>query len=77
MGGRLRDEEPTSPFFRPRDIYNDRQKLRFSSLGGNSATQTFIGHLQDSGLPYCIKYDEDDENKIQGVFWTYPWCQMM
>ena len=29
MGGFLRDEEPTSPFFRPRDIYNDRQKLRF------------------------------------------------
>ena len=58
--------------------YNvDRQKLRFSSLGAKTATQTFIDHLPKNDLAYYIKYDEDDENKIQGVFWTYPWCQMM
>lgn len=75
MSSILRDAELS--FFRIRDIYNDRQKLRSIALGGKTATQAFLGHIQASGLPHYVKYDLSDENKIQGVFWTYPWCQKM
>ena len=73
----LRDAEPDAAFFRSKDIYNDRQKLRFEALGGKTATQAFIGHLQAAGLPHYIKFDPCDENKVQGVLWTYPWCVKM
>ncbi|KAM4065122.1 transposase [Hirsutella rhossiliensis] len=39
----LRDADPSAAFFRIRDVYNDRQKLRFEALGGETATQAFEG----------------------------------
>lgn len=64
-------------FFRQRDIYNDRQKIRAAALGVKTATQAFIDHLQRGGLKHIVKYDEDDEHKVEAIFWTYPWCETM
>lgn len=65
--------EPT--FFRQKDIYNDRQKIRIAGLNGLSATQAWIKQLQDHNLRHYIKLDAD--NKVQGVLWTYPWSEKM
>ena len=62
-------------FFRQRDIYNDRQRIREAGLGDKTATQAWIGILQQEGLRHHIKFTED--NKVEAVFWTYPWCEQM
>ncbi|KJZ69123.1 hypothetical protein HIM_11491 [Hirsutella minnesotensis 3608] len=77
LGSIVRDTTPGESFFRQRDIYNDRQKLRIAALGGKTATQAFIDHLQRGRLKHTIKFADDDENKVEAVFWTYPWCEKM
>ncbi|EQL02832.1 hypothetical protein OCS_01448 [Ophiocordyceps sinensis CO18] len=64
LGSIIRDQTPGQTYFRQRDIYNDRQKLRFKTLGGKTATQAFIGLLQQNNIKHRVKYAEDDENKI-------------
>ncbi|KAJ3453831.1 hypothetical protein MRS44_018463 [Fusarium solani] len=59
-----------------KDIYNDRQRLRSQLLGGLTATQAWISILRSHGLRHFIKYEDDDEHRIQGIFWTYPWCEI-
>lgn len=71
----LRDATNEPTFFRENDIYNDRQRIRLQGLGGLSATQAWIKQLQDNQLKHYIKLDDD--NKVQGVVWTYPWCETM
>lgn len=72
----LRDSSNAeTSFFHQSDIYNDRQKIRIEGLNGLSATQAWIKQLQDNNLRHYIKLDED--NKVQGILWTYPWCEKM
>ena len=74
MASTLRAHD-TGSVFKDRDIYNDRQRLRDELLGGLSATQAWIKILQEQGLKHFIRYD--DENRVQTMVWTYPWCQQM
>lgn len=63
---------------RLREIYNDRQRIRFLELDGKTPSQAFIGHLQSAGLKHSVKYSESPEGpKIEAVFWTYEWCETM
>lgn len=71
----LRLSSSSPSYFKQKDIYNDRQRLRTQSLGGMTATQAWISILRSHGLQHFIKYEDDDENRIQGIFWTYPWCE--
>ncbi|EAQ84339.1 hypothetical protein CHGG_08353 [Chaetomium globosum CBS 148.51] len=72
----MRDSSGAEPtFFRQSDIYNDRQKIRIEGLNGLSATQAWIKQLQDNNLRHWIKIDDD--NKVEGVLWTYPWPEKM
>lgn len=75
MADIIHDASPAeSSFFRQRDIYNDRQRLQEQALGGKTATQAWIGILQQR-LRHIVRYNED--HKITAVFWTYPWCEIM
>lgn len=75
MGDIIRDASTDPSFFRKRDIYNDRQRLREVSLGGKTATQAWIGYLESDQLKYIVKYDA--EGKVEAIFWIYPWCECM
>lgn len=69
----MRSQTEGTSYFRPKDIYNDRQMIRKSSLEGLTPTQQWVNLLQQQGLRHFIRYDED--HKITAVFWTYPWCE--
>lgn len=71
----MRDRSEGPAFFRDKDIYNDRQRLRDDELGGLSPTQAWIKILQDDRLHHTIKFD--DQSRVQAVFWTYPWPTQM
>ena len=72
----LRDSSNAeTSFFRQSDIYNDRQKIKMEGLNGLSATQAWIKQLQDNNFRHYIKLNKD--NKVQGILWTYPWCEKM
>ena len=75
MGSIVRDQTNEKSFFIPKDIYNDRQALRRTMLDGLTATQAWIKILQDQNLRHTIHYDAD--NRVESVFWTYPWCEKM
>lgn len=75
MSDIIRDTSTEPSFFRQKDIYNDRQKLRKDALGSKTLTQAWIGHLKDHGIKHFIKYSAD--LKVEAIFWTYPWCEQM
>lgn len=75
MGEIVRSQSQVPSFFRPKDIYNDRQAIRLSKLEGLTPTQQWVNLLQRHELRHYISYDEN--NKITAVFWTYPWCEGM
>ena len=58
-----------------RDILNERAKLQRQAAGPYTQTQRFIQVLQESGEFYRLCRDADD--RIIGVFWTFPWCREM
>lgn len=66
----LRDQSPDPAFFRDRDIYNDRQRLREQGLGGLSPTQAWLKILRDEGLKHVVEYD--DQQRVRSLVWTYP-----
>ncbi|KAG6230981.1 hypothetical protein E4U26_007387 [Claviceps purpurea] len=66
----MRERFDSPAFFRDKDIYNDRQRIRDLALVGLSPTQAWITISQDDQLHHTIKYD--DEHRVEAVFWTYP-----
>ena len=63
------------PEIKRKDIINDRAKMRREAAGPYTQTQLFIKTLQDSGEFFRICRGPD--NRIIGVFWTFPWCKEM
>ena len=74
MGDIVRVQSNDTAFFRPKDIYNDRQHIRQTTLQGLTATQRWIAILEEQGFHHTVQYVE---NKVKAVFWTYPWCITM
>ena len=68
----LREDRPE---IKRKDIINDRAKLRREAAGPYTQTQLFLKALQDSGEFFRICRGPD--NRIIGVFWTFPWCKAM
>jgi hypothetical protein len=75
MADILRDHHPEPSFFKDKDIYNDRYRLKALRLEGYTPTQAWVRILQNEGLKHEVHYDND--HRITAVFWTYPWCEEM
>ena len=58
-----------------KDLLNERAKLQRQAAGPYTQTQRFVQALQESGEfhRFCRGADE----RIIGVFWTFPWCREM
>jgi LAS superfamily LD-carboxypeptidase LdcB len=66
MADIIRDSTPEVSYFRQRDIYNDRQKIRIDALRGLSATQKWIEILRTSGFRHYTKINANQQ--VEGVF---------
>ncbi|KKO96460.1 hypothetical protein THAR02_11439 [Trichoderma harzianum] len=77
MGDIVRSQTEGPTYFNSKDIYNDRQTIRQSRLEGLTPTQQWINLLQRQGIRHFIRYDDEDNQKVKAVFWTYPWCETM
>ena len=58
-----------------RDILNARARLQREAAGPYTQTQRFIQVLQTSGEFHRVCRGADE--RIIGVFWTFPWCREM
>ena len=58
-----------------KDIPNERAKLQLQAAGPYTQTQRFVQALQESGEFHRFCRGADD--RIIGVFWTFPWCREM
>ena len=58
-----------------KDILNERAKLQREAAGPYTQTQRFVQALQESGEFHRLCRGADE--RIIGVFWTFPWCREM
>ena len=58
-----------------KDILNERAKLQRQAAGPYTQTQRFVQALQESREFYRLCRGADE--RIIGVFWTFPWCREM
>jgi hypothetical protein len=65
-----------------KDVNNYRGRLAKANRQGYTGTQALIKTLEEaqadgSGIEFTVRYNEEDENLVIGLFWTYPWCVSM
>jgi hypothetical protein len=65
-----------------KDVNNYRGRLAKANRQGYTGTQALIKTLEEaqangSGIEFTVRYHEEDENLVIGLFWTYPWCTSM
>ena len=63
------------PEVKKKDIVNARARMERAAAGPYTQTQRFIQALQQSQTFHRICRGHDD--RIIGVFWTFPWCREM
>ncbi|KAF6818347.1 mutator-like element [Colletotrichum plurivorum] len=63
--------------FTQRDIYNARALINREKLDGYSSSAALIKLFDERGIPYIVKWDKDDFNRLVGLVWTFPYCLRM
>jgi hypothetical protein len=75
VGHLLRQRYPDATFLQ-RDVENLPARLKKQRQDGYSPVQAVIKLMDDEDIKYSIKFADDDKDRIVGLFWTLPWCEI-
>ncbi|EGY20864.1 uncharacterized protein VDAG_02388 [Verticillium dahliae VdLs.17] len=72
----VQEQHPESTFTQ-RDIYNARALINRDKLNGHTPTAALIKLFDEMGVPYLVKWADDEPNRLVGLVWTFPYCLQM
>ncbi|KJK84928.1 hypothetical protein H633G_11250 [Metarhizium anisopliae BRIP 53284] len=68
------EQQHPDTVFTQRDIYNARAVINREKLGGYTPTGSLIKLFDELKIPYLVKWDADQPNRLLGLVWTFPYC---
>ncbi|PNH33004.1 hypothetical protein VD0002_g8297 [Verticillium dahliae] len=72
----VQEQHPES-IFTQRDIYDARSLINRDKLEGHTPTAALIKLFDDMGIPYLVKWGDDEPNRLVGLVWSFPYCLQM
>ncbi|KAF6828275.1 mutator-like element [Colletotrichum musicola] len=69
----VQEQFPDSNFTQ-RDIYNARALINREKLDRYLLSTVLIKLFNKRRVPYIVKWDKDDSNRLVGLVWTFPYC---